>query len=304
MESYISNDKCVAKYVHDDGSETSIKTWPDGVESCGGSGREKFNVFISSSVGCPIRCSFCYLTSKDFPYHQLSAADISTNVIDAINMELSRRPELKNLPMNLSFMGMGDAWMDLEKTYQVVRYICSWFPELKIEGVDIGTTLPLIKWDDQLWLLKIKNYLIRSGRLTDRPISRKPVRIFFSLHSFFDDYRHYLIPRSIPIKASLEYLRTLEDTFNVIYHYVLFEGINDQHKDFSAIIDHFLYQPRREIRFLRYNQCPNSKFKESQEFNSFIERLERNKLDNMKVQLSPGSEVAAACGMFLMKEIE
>lgn len=77
-------------------------------------------------------------------------------------------------------------------------------------------------------------------------------------------------------------------------------GINDKHEDFSDIVNHFLYQTKRQIRFLRYNKCPNTKYKESEQFDFFIERLVKNKITNMKVQLSPGSEIAAACGMFLM----
>lgn len=54
MEVYRTINGHVAKYVHDDGSETAIKTIPPGEVGCGGYGSigNKYNIFISTSVGC------------------------------------------------------------------------------------------------------------------------------------------------------------------------------------------------------------------------------------------------------------
>lgn len=299
MEQYLSNDGTVAKYVHDDGSETSIKTWPLGMESCGGSGRDKFNVFISVSVGCQIKCGFCYLTSKKFKYEYLSYSEIVNNVSDAIGEELQRRPELKKVPMNLSFMGMGDAWFRLEFLADIVGDIILNFPNIeKIEGVDIATTLPFINYDDKKYLYDIEEVLQDSGKLTDKPSDRTSVRIFYSLHSLDNITRKILIPRTLDLDVSLPYLERLSKEFNIIYHYIFLNRCNDFHEDIYKLIEYFKF--KRQLRILRFNKCINSKFNESNYFDDHLKTLKEN-IYSIKYQLSPGSEVSAACGMFLME---
>ena len=196
MELYITNDGNIAKYIHDDGSETSIKTWPKNMESCGGSAREKFNVFASCSVGCEVKCGFCFLTAKSFPYQELSAFQRATNIIEAIKAELIRRPELKQVPFNLSWMGMGDAWFNLHDTYTATAFIIDNVVDLvdQIEGVDIATSMPRLEWHDIKYLEAIDNILVNTNKLTQKPESRSNVRVFYSLHSMDNEQRKRLIP--------------------------------------------------------------------------------------------------------------
>lgn len=304
-ELFLTNDGCIAKYVHEDGSETAIKTWPKGMESCGGSGREKFNVFASCSVGCKIKCKFCYLTSKNYPYHELSYNEISNNIITSIKCELKRRPELKSLPFNLSFMGMGDAWLDLKIIKYVTHIVIENISPLVdyIEGIDIGTTLPQASYLDKNILKSIDDILISTNKLATRPSNRSNVRIFYSLHSLNNVIRKTLIPNTLDIKTALKHLNSLESDFNVIYHYVFFDQINDTHEDIDNLINYFKYS-NRQLRILRYNKCINSKYEESFQFNHIIETLIDGMGNRLKVQLSPGSEISAACGMFLLKKGE
>lgn len=302
MERYVSKDGCVAKYVHDDGSETSIKTWPEGMESCGGSGREKFNVFISTSVGCPVKCAFCYLTSKKFPYSDLTPLQVASNTLQAIEEEFKYRPNLKRVPMNLSFMGMGDAWLDLHKTQRVVSLIISWLDKQPIEGVDIATTLPRISWEDKGNLRKISKKLEESGRLVERPADRTPLRIFYSLFSVDHSVRSQFIPRSLSPDIAYEYLVELLKDYNVICHLLFLDGINDDILEDILPLT-VIFSPF-QLRLLRFNRCPNSIFQESNNIDYIIELLSETPDINFKYQLSPGSEVAASCGMFLMKDIK
>lgn len=117
MEIYRTKDNLVLKYIHNDGSETAIKNVP----SCDNEinfltgdivpvakDRNKFSVFISSSVGCHVGCKFCYLTVKKYPYHQLTKEQIIDNTKKAIIDAVNSNPELENKYVKLSFMGMGD----------------------------------------------------------------------------------------------------------------------------------------------------------------------------------------------------
>lgn len=306
MEVYRTKNGHVAKYVHDDGSETAIKTLPEGEESCGGTSRKKVNIFISFSSGCEIKCGFCFLTSKGFPYHPLTTYEISKNVIAAIKAELTYRPELSELPLNLSWMGMGDAWLNLTKVQETT---CRILDELSpmftsIEGVDIATTLPCIKYDDFWNLQKIQDTLKATGKLTAKPKDRTDVRVFYSLHSMKDDVRRVLIPKTLDTSVALVYLDTMADHYNVIYHCMFLNGCNDTYNDIALLLQLFQESDtNKQLRILRYNQCDKSRYIESLMFDKIIERLYKHIPKKLKVQASPGSEISAACGQFLMSRL-
>lgn len=301
-ELFLTTDGKIAKYVHPDGSETSIKTWPKDMETCGGSGRNKFNVFASCSVGCYINCGFCFLTSKKYIYNFLSPKEIATNVISAIKEELIRRPELSQIPFNLSWMGMGDAWPIIDQIAYATQYILDAIVPLvdNVEGVDIATTLPSMSYDDIKYLDMINKLLKDTNKLTTRPETRTAVRVFYSLHSMFNKTRMKLIPKTLPVDAALCYLNSVSQKYNVIYHYMFLDKINDD-SDHIMSLKHYFSKIDNQLRILRYNQCSNSRYKESVEIDNIVKSLYNILGDNLKIQLSPGSEISAACGMFLMK---
>jgi len=298
MEAYISKDKTVAKYIHDDGSETAIKTPPPGIDSCSGANRNKFNVFISCSRGCAVGCKFCYLQVKKFGFTHLTYNNTSYNVFNAIDAEVLRRPELLKVPMNISWMGMGEPWFELRNIELSTRRLLNRYADIfDIEGIDIATTMPCISYNDIGSLHRLDKQLHNTEiRLTSKPTNRTNIRIFYSLHSLDPYVRNKLIPKTVYLHASLSYLEELNKEFNVIYHYMFLDGINDTDKDVEALCK---FGESHNVRILRYNKCHGSTFNESPRFMEIIEKL--NKKIQIKVQVSPGSEISAACGMFLMK---
>ena len=67
-EVFITDDDLVLKMIHEDGSETSVKTVSScdtirnpktGVIEHNNIERNKYSVFTSSSRGCPMSCDFC-----------------------------------------------------------------------------------------------------------------------------------------------------------------------------------------------------------------------------------------------------
>jgi 23S rRNA (adenine2503-C2)-methyltransferase len=232
----------------------------------------------------------------------LNAVQITENVVNAVTMELlDFRPELRKIPMNLSWMGMGDPFLDLEVVSYATGHI---FDEVsgyiqEIEGVDIATSLPRISYDDKKYFDYIDSFLNNTKKLTKKPLDRTDVRLFYSLHAIREGVRRKMIPHSIPIGIALDYLYDNFGDYNIIYHAIFLEGINDKRKDIEALRD-FFEDSWGQIRVLRYNKCKNSIYNESENFNEIINYLDKSKI-NMKVQMSPGSEISAACGMFLMK---
>lgn len=316
MEVYRTEDGQVSKYIHDDGSETAIKT----VSSCANEvnkingdvipidmERNKFSVFVSSSVGCPIGCKFCYLTVKKFPYHKLKPREIFNNVAEALSEEIKFKPELRKKYMKLSWMGMGDAFlMDPRDLCNITSDILEWSIGSKnfahgLDGIDISTVMPRENtgWPHAIAKLNDEFY----SRFKRNPSSkdRSVVRLFYSLHSMMD--RPSLIPINrfnVPV-CDISLLAKVREWYgiDVILHHMFLEGINDDDrtlKQIHVLVNNILKDA--EVRILRFNECKNSPFKESKNFDELVRKYAQE-LPRIKYQISAGSEIKAACGQFL-----
>jgi adenine C2-methylase RlmN of 23S rRNA A2503 and tRNA A37 len=326
MEVYRTKDDQVAKYVHDDGSETTIKT----VSSCDnvfnkitgkiepvGIDRNKFSVFVSSSVGCPLRCKFCFLTVKDFPYYPLTPDQILNNFKEALSEEVKYKPQLRKMYMKLSWMGMGDAFLlNPEDLRSTTKHMIDWAISdsgyaFGLDGVDISTIMPdgCFGWPHNL--ASLNDYLTRRYRTNINNSRRSTVRLFYSLHSILR--RKELIPNgsSAGVKSDLEYLADFRKWYgiDIILHYMFLEGFSDKiHKsphmfyptDLSKIsnIIYYKFNNNVELRILRFNKCKNSPYEESHDFDDLVTMYAKG-LPKVKYQISAGSEIKAACGQFL-----
>ena len=116
MRTYPSEDKQVTKHVHDDGSETCIKTVPSldtkpndqGEVELAVVDRNKYSIFVSDSKGCPLNCQFCYLTIDEVPFQKLTYVDLTRNIMDAVHHRVESEPEIVNRYVKLCWMGMGE----------------------------------------------------------------------------------------------------------------------------------------------------------------------------------------------------
>lgn len=318
MEVYRSKDGHVAKYVHNDGSETAIKTTP--IDKFGGeygSVTNKFNVFISTSVGCPVGCKFCYLTTKKCPYVKLDQQEITKNVRAAIKSELKTRPELKKKYIKLSWMGMGDAYLNINDVYwstlDILDTLVKDWDIMGVDGVDISTTMPRVNPEDLGQIVALNTELMKtSNNFNLNPernygeTDRSPLRVFYSLHSTKDAVRRMLIPHTVDISKAFSHLGQLRDVgITTIIHHMFFDELNDGVEDLIELKNLMLSDLLKgtELRILRFNECPGTTFKESEKFDYLITVLLKHGID-LKVQSSPGSEIAAACGQFLLTKIE
>lgn len=133
--------------------------------------------------------------------------------------------------------------------------------------------------------------------------NRSRFRLFYSLHSAIQKTRDDMIPNAMPLDEAIPALvKYSEDNkYNVIFHHMFIDGFNDTDEEIDALIalidEYDLYN--YEIRILRYNTCEVSTFMhESNHFKDIIKRLVEVH-PHVKVQVSAGSEVKAACGQFL-----
>lgn len=311
MEVYRTKDGTVAKYVHDDGSETAIKSVPTcacGEFTLGEHAHSKYAIFISSSVGCPVDCKFCYLTVKKCPYHKLGIESVLSNVKEAIDSEIEFNPSLKEKYVKISWMGMGDALFEIPMvtvaTIEIVDAILHQRQAKGLDGVDIGTSIPLIddKHIDQLD--KLKNSLSGYKRNPNNTDGRSIIRIFYSLHSADDTTRHNLIPKSKPLYAALITLNKFNKKgFDIILHQMFLRNINDSDGQIDTIINLCLEHPTFELRVLRFNKCPDAQFDETDRFIKIIDKLKQS-VPKLKFQVSVGSEILSACGQFIISKVK
>jgi adenine C2-methylase RlmN of 23S rRNA A2503 and tRNA A37 len=316
MEVYRTEDNQVSKYVHDDGSETTIKT----VSSCDNEidpatgkvrpvavNRNKYSVFVSASSGCPLGCKFCYLTAKKFPYKKLTPDQIISNFAEALKEEVTFKPEMRKMYMKLSWMGMGDAFLldptDLRyMTKHMVDYaVGSSGFAFGLDGVDVATIMPdgCYGWPHNLGALN--DYLIKRYHRNSNNNYRSAVRLFYSLHRVVG--RSEIIPSASlnGTEKDLELLAEFRRWYGVdiVLHHMFLAGINDTMSDLADLgMMIYKYFKDVELRVLRFNECENSPYKESEYFDDLVSEYVKV-LPKVKYQISAGSEISAACGQFL-----
>lgn len=331
MEKFISEDKTVTKYIHKDGSETAIKH----LQSCQQivnpisknietvfNNRNKYTIFISTTRGCFMECKFCHLTMKSCSYKKLSAEQVLSNLKDAIEENIERNPFLKKYYVKLSWMGMGDAFLESDKVKRVSLDLLDWMIEHNyctgLDGIDLSTVYP--DSSDLTWVnnfnklnSSLQKYRLNPNNsiidLADTNLSnlkeykkRSPFRLFYSIHSGIQETREKLIPRAKPLTEALDILLANALEYNLIFHHTFLHGINDTTQELESLCRLSQnYLKEKELRILRYNECNWSFFYESEKFTQIIDQIQTH-VNILKVQISPGSEIQAACGQFLVKD--
>lgn len=333
MLSFRNHDNTVGKYVHMDGSETSIKC----VSSCDtivdpatGSfysnniDRRKYTVFVSSSVGCFMKCKFCYLTIKDSAYKKIAQDQLAANLKQAIEQELVDNPSNQNRYAKLCWMGMGEDHMidprrTLQQTLEILDFLVEGNLALGLDGVDISSVLSRATSKDWISYFSLLNKQLEKYNInplntkdvhtSNRYLmgeSRSRLRFFYSLHSAIQSERDMLIPKALPLNEALLAIDRFyeESGCNVILHHMFLEGENDSDASIDALIDLMQKRPQHELRILRYNACStHSPLQESLRFDKIIAQIAKE-IPRLKVQISTGKEVTAACGQFVVKKWE
>ena len=326
---YRTEDGSVSKYIHEDGSETAIKLvksmqnilnpLTNEIESKF-SNRNKYSIFISSSVGCYMKCKFCHLTLKNAEHIKLENEAVLNNLKEALKDMILFNPELKNKYIKLSWMGMGDAMNKPEMVSEVSLRFLDWVFENNfacgLDGVDLSTVMPKIK--NKSWIKIYHNLEESLKKYSINPVykmdnieytnneykNRNIFRLFYSVESAIQEKRENVIPNAMLIKDAVSIFKEYEDNgkYPLILHHLLVDGLNDSEEELDSLIELVKNNfADNELRILRYNYCIKSLYKESDKFINQIRKLSDN-LNFIKVQVSPGTEVSAACGQFIVKD--
>jgi adenine C2-methylase RlmN of 23S rRNA A2503 and tRNA A37 len=334
QEVFVSDDSLTTKIIHADNSETAVKM----VSSCdtirnpvtgklehNSIDRNKYSVFASASHGCFMKCKFCYLTMKGMKYAKLDENAILENLKSALAVQADHDPDIADRYVKLCWMGMGeDQMIRPDRTARLTMDFLTYVMDNKlaagVDGVDLATVLPPHihrRWMDVFHELDYQlkqfptnpnNKLMVHAQGATGPqeyINRSRFRVFYSLHSAIQETRNEIIPGATPLDEAVATLKDYAkgNQHNVIFHHMFIHGVNDSDREIDALINfhkkHGL--EKYEFRILRYNHCDNTPLSESDRFETILDRLAAE-IPFLKVQISVGSEVRAACGQFIVRQ--
>lgn len=267
----------VYKHHHADGSETVIKQVRPASRDADGDLVERSNyvtsIFISSSAGCPKKCTFCQLTEYGVPFKKLDEVAIAKNVHEAIKAfgTIDESTKLK-----LCWMGMGDPFVNIGNTIAVTLYLVSKF---NVTEVDISTVMPK---------------LADIERINELLVPNVTTRLFYSLHTGLQYKRNLIVPNTISIESASIALDVFKGP--VFIHYVPLKGVNDKNQDVKSIAE-FIGDRNFSVRMLEYNASEASFYTRSPKLQKLYKSLLKRGVD-VKWQVSRGYEATSACGQF------
>jgi adenine C2-methylase RlmN of 23S rRNA A2503 and tRNA A37 len=140
-----------------------------------GSRSERWMIGVSTMSGCPVGCKFC-ATAKLKRCRNLTSEEIVEQVLQVISMQTEEfiwdflSGEVKEFKIN--YTRMGEPFLNIENVKRAVQTLDVLFPNIKIHHYisTIG-----IKGADYSWI-------------------KDNVTLQFSVHSFSEEYRNWLIP--------------------------------------------------------------------------------------------------------------
>jgi adenine C2-methylase RlmN of 23S rRNA A2503 and tRNA A37 len=110
-----------------------------------------------------------------------------------------------------------------------------------------------------------------------------------------------MVPNTTPLLDAIPRLHALEaEGVSVLLHHLFIKDLNDNEVEVSELVKLLSVEfPENELRVLRYNFCDRSPYREWEEIIPQLGDLLKSHR-RLKIQISAGKEVQAACGQFLV----
>lgn len=234
-----------------------------------------FTLCISTQIGCPLRCRFCYTGRKGL-VRDLSTAEILNQVSAVLKAEAFK----DDLP-NIVFMGMGEPLSNYENTAKSIQTLLSPngfnFSHRKVTVSTAG----LISRMQQLG-------------------QDSPVNLAISLNAPNDKVRNFLMPinKKFPIKALIEAAEhyPVSPRKRITFEYILLKGVNDSDEN-ARELGKLLKNIPCKINLIPFNEHSGVDFMKPDEkrITAFQSILHRQKF-TAPIRRSKGSDIFAACG--------
>lgn len=238
---------------------------------------------VSSQVGCALSCDFC-ATGFLKRERNLDPGEIYDQVVILNNLA----KEHYNKPLtNIVFMGMGEPLLNFDNVMLAIEKITS--PKgLHMSPKRITlSTVGVSRGIDKLSELGVK------------------FNLAWSLHAPTNEKRAQImdINKSNPIEQVIESLQKFYDATGnkITFEYILFNNFNDTKEDALNLVK-LCKQVPSFVNIIEYNNVEGVELTKAKRQNreNFVAILEKNRV-NVKVRMSRGKDIDAACGQLANK---
>ncbi|WP_457568930.1 23S rRNA (adenine(2503)-C(2))-methyltransferase RlmN, partial [Desulfurobacterium sp.] len=238
----IYNLKIVNKEVSKDGTIKYLFELKDGnrVETVFIPERDWNTICVSTQVGCPIGCKFCF-TAKDGFTRNLTTSEIVDQYLS-----VQRDVGIENRISNVVFMGMGEPLLNFE---------------------NVKKSIEILTDDRMIGLSKRKITVSTCGIIPGirRMAKEMPkIKLALSLHATEDETREKLIPlnKKYSIKEIMKELKNYpaDNIRRIMIEYLMLEGINDSPED-ALRLSKLVKGIPVKVNLIPFNPYPGSPFK-------------------------------------------
>ncbi len=230
---------------------------------------------ISTQIGCPLGCRFCFTGKHGFT-RNLSVSEI----INQICFILKENNFKDRLP-NLVFMGMGEPLLNYANTVKSIQILLNqWGLNFSHRKITVSTA-------------GIIPEIIRLGKDV-------PVNLAISLNAPNDRIRDFLMPvnKKYPLIKLLSAAKEfpLPPRKRITFEYILIRGINDS-RDNARELTRLLKHIPCKINLIPFNEHPGVDLKKPEEKRiTDFQKILLNANLTAPIRRSKGSDIGAACG--------
>ncbi|MGC8719697.1 MAG: 23S rRNA (adenine(2503)-C(2))-methyltransferase RlmN [Thermodesulforhabdaceae bacterium] len=280
---YIDELSLSSRLVSSDGTEKFAFKLSDGhvVESVLIPDPPRFTLCVSTQVGCPLKCSFCYTGSLGFK-RNLTAGEI-------IDQYVLVQKLCKKRITNIVFMGMGEPLLNEGELFRSLEIM------LEPKGINFSHR-------------RITVSTVGIVPAMDRLGARYPVNLAVSLHAPRNDLRNALMPinKTYPLESLMNACARypLPPRKRITFEYVLIDGVNDSPREARDLVD--LVRPIRcKINLIPYNPHKGASYRRSSdkaiaEFQAVLQSANIT----ATIRESRGADIHAACGQLAGSLVE
>lgn len=247
----------------------------NGIESVLIPERNHWTLCISTQIGCPMKCKFCYTGEKGL-LRNLSVSEILNQVGTVLKIG-----EFKEKLPNIVIMGMGEPLSNYDNTVKSIQTLLSqWGFNFSHRKVTVST----------VGLVPQMNQLAKD----------LPVNLAISLNAPNNKIRNRIMPinKKFPIEGLINTAKNypLSKRKRITFEYILIKDINDSDENAYELAEILKGFPCK-INLIPFNEHHATIFKQPDEdrITKFRAILLKKKF-TAPIRRSKGSDIAAACG--------
>jgi 23S rRNA (adenine2503-C2)-methyltransferase len=267
-----------SQHVSKDGTTKHLVELPDGrnVECVYIPEPGRHTFCLSTQVGCPLKCTFCFSGTIRFE-RNLTAGEILGQFLLARGALAEAKAR-----SNIVFMGMGEPLLNSEAVLKAIRILT----------------------DDEAFSVSPRRITVSTAGMAEElarfAAEAPPVGLAISLHATTDELRSRVMPinRKHPLEELLDAARALPipKRRRITFEYVLLGGENDAPEDAKRLAA-LLRGIKAKVNLISYNPWPGAPHERSsaRATSRFLEILADSGL-TASLRRSRGDDVLAACG--------